>query len=70
MTDPTQEEESLSAGVITVVVKDDELCSVLKPGGSPISEEDLLICIAKGIERGSLVTKLVNSAVEESNDEI
>ncbi|KAK9693207.1 3prime exoribonuclease family, domain 2 [Popillia japonica] len=69
LTDPTHEEESLCSGIITIVVKDSELCSVLKPGGSTVAEEDLLMCIAKGIERGSLVSKLVNNAVQESNDE-
>lgn len=59
----------MSSGIITVVVRGDEICSVLKPGGSAVSEEDLLVCIAKSIERGSLVTKLISNAIEESNDE-
>lgn len=69
LTDPTYEEESLCAGIVTIVVKDEEICSVLKPGGSPVSEEDLLTCISKSIERGNLIAKLVNNAIQDSTDE-
>lgn len=69
MTDPTQEEENLSSGLITVVVKDDELCSILKPGGSPIPDDDLSTCIKIAKKRASLLNKLIETALIESNDE-
>ncbi|XP_022920170.1 exosome complex component RRP43-like [Onthophagus taurus] len=70
LTDPTHEEENVSTGIITIVIKNEELCSVIKPGGSPISEEDMLSCVAKAIGRGTLITKLIDNAVQETNDEI
>lgn len=69
LTDPTQEEENLCAGIITVVVKDDELCSVLKPGGIPVPDDELSKCIKIAKNRASLLNKLVETALIESNDE-
>lgn len=50
-------------------MKDDELCSVLKPGGSPINDDILLDCIKVSKDRGKLLNKLIETALEESNDE-
>ncbi|XP_017777170.1 PREDICTED: exosome complex component RRP43-like [Nicrophorus vespilloides] len=70
MIDPTAEEENLCTGVVTIVIKDDELCSVLKPGGSPITEEKLVDCIKQSMERAKLLGKLIDTATQETNDEI
>lgn len=69
LTDPTQEEENLCSGIVTVVVKGDELCSVLKPGGSPLTEAKLLECVKTSKKRGVLLNKLVDTALQESTDE-
>lgn len=50
--------------------KENELSPVLKPSSSSISEEDSLICIGKGVESGTLIRKLVNSTLEEPNEEV
>jgi len=68
ITDPTCEEEDLSSGLITIVVKNGELCSVHKPGGNPISEEKLMGCIQETIKHAKLLTTLINTAVTEGNE--
>ena len=64
MTDPTDEEESLSSGVVTVVVQGGALCSVHKPGGSPLTESQLQECIGGAVKRAEYINKLVNTALE------
>jgi len=64
LTDPTDEEESLSSGVVTVVVQGDVLCSVHKPGGSPLTESQLQDCISGAMNRAEYINKLVNTALE------
>ena len=64
--DPTQDEENLCAGVITVVVNKGKLCSVLKPGGTPIKDDDLSTCIKQAITREDLLMKLIESALQEN----
>ncbi|KAF5302008.1 hypothetical protein FQR65_LT08673 [Abscondita terminalis] len=68
ITDPTAEEEDLSSGLITIVVKDKELCSVHKPGGNSINEEKLLDCIQETIKHADLLDALINTAITEQND--
>ncbi|KAF7284852.1 hypothetical protein GWI33_021495 [Rhynchophorus ferrugineus] len=41
LSDPSSEEENLSAGTLTVVTSDEELCYMHKPGGSPLNEEQI-----------------------------
>lgn len=62
--DPTNEEESLSSGVVTVVVQGDMLCSVHKPGGSPLTESQLQECISGALNRAEYINKLVNTALK------
>ncbi|KAF2894241.1 hypothetical protein ILUMI_11934, partial [Ignelater luminosus] len=68
ITDPTHEEEDLSSGLITIVVKDDNLCSVHKPGGNPISEEKLYECIQETIKHAELLRTLIDTAATGEND--
>ncbi|KAH1019820.1 hypothetical protein HUJ04_009582 [Dendroctonus ponderosae] len=67
LTDPTVEEENLSSGSVTVVINGDELCSVHKPGGSILSEDQLLDCIGKSQARAKSLQELINSAVNAAN---
>lgn len=67
--DPTAEEESLCQGIITVVTKNDKICSILKPGGATIAEPNLLDCVKMSTARSKLLTKLMETASEESKDE-
>jgi len=64
LTDPTNEEESLSSGIVTVVVQGDALCSVHKPGGSALTESQLQECISGAMNRAGYINKLVNTALE------
>jgi exosome complex RNA-binding protein Rrp42 (RNase PH superfamily) len=64
LTDPTNEEESLSSGVMTIVVQGDELCSVHKPGGSPVAASQLQDCISGAMKRAEYINKLVTAALE------
>lgn len=64
LADPTIEEENLCTGIITVVIKDDEICCVHKPGGTSLSDEDFFSCIEKSKSRVVPIKKLINTAVE------
>ncbi|PNF17952.1 Exosome complex component RRP43 [Cryptotermes secundus] len=64
LTDPTNEEESLSSGVMTIVVQGGQLCSVHKPGGSPLTESQLQECINGAMKRAEYINKLVNMTLE------
>lgn len=66
LADPTADEESLCTGILTIVVKDDELCCVHKPGGSPFTEEALSECIEKSKGRVTHIKQLIESAVQNS----
>ncbi|XP_069680296.1 exosome complex component RRP43-like isoform X2 [Periplaneta americana] len=63
LTDPTNEEESLSSGIVTIVVQGDKLCSVHKPGGSPLTEMQLQGCISGASKRAEYINKLVDTAL-------
>ncbi|CAG9761878.1 unnamed protein product [Ceutorhynchus assimilis] len=67
LADPVIEEENLCTGVLTIVVSGDELCCVHKPGGSPLSEEELMDCIEKSKKRAKSIKKLIDKAVREEN---
>jgi len=69
MIDPTAEEEQLCTGAITIVIKNEELCSVLKPGGTPISDEKLSACIKQSVDKAKLLNTLMEYAVQKTNDE-
>lgn len=65
--DPTDDEESLATGVITVVVTSEgKLCSVYKPGGCPLAPEVLVEqCTNEARKRAKCVKKLLNAALQE-----
>ncbi|KAL3267488.1 hypothetical protein HHI36_011611 [Cryptolaemus montrouzieri] len=65
--DPTDEEESLCSSTFNIVVREDQLSSVHKPGGAPISDEKLFECIKVSKERASTICKLIETAIHENN---
>lgn len=67
LADPTVEEENLSSGSVTVVINGEELCSVHKPGGSILSEEQLMDCIEKSQTRAKSLQELINTGVNVAN---
>ncbi|KXJ26502.1 exosome complex component RRP43 [Exaiptasia diaphana] len=61
--DPTDEEEKISTGTVTVVVtKDEKLISVHKPGCSPMSNDKLQECFKQAIVRAREVHNLIETA--------
>ncbi|CAG9855645.1 unnamed protein product [Phyllotreta striolata] len=62
--DPTLEEETLCSGVFTIVLKDDELCCVHKPGGSPLAPEELVKCIDESKLRTPLISSLIATTLK------
>ncbi|XP_047003278.1 exosome complex component RRP43-like isoform X2 [Schistocerca americana] len=61
--DPTNEEESMASGVLSIVIQGDQLSSVHKPGGTPLLEMQLQNCISAAKERSQLVNNLICAAV-------
>uniref|UniRef100_A0A8C4UVV5 Ribosomal RNA-processing protein 43 n=1 Tax=Falco tinnunculus TaxID=100819 RepID=A0A8C4UVV5_FALTI len=63
--DPTAEEEDLASGTVTVVTDEEgRLCSVHKPGGSPLTGDKLQDCITRAITRHKEVKKLIDKVIK------
>lgn len=65
LADPTVEEENLCTGVVTIVVKDDELCCVHKPGGSPLAEDQMVVCIERSKNRSKSMKELIKTSLKQ-----
>ncbi|KAG9491958.1 hypothetical protein GDO78_000457 [Eleutherodactylus coqui] len=62
--DPTDEEESLATGLLTVVTDEDgKLCTIRKPGGSSLSAERLQECISRAVSRHKEVQALLDEVL-------
>lgn len=62
--DPTDEEESLATGILTVVTDEDgKLCTIRKPGGSSLSAEKLQECISRAVSRQKEVQALLDEVL-------
>jgi len=60
--DPTLEEENLQSSSVTIVyTSQGKICSILKPGGSPLSIENMKICLEHAKKRAVEVTKLIEA---------
>lgn len=66
LADPCAEEESLSLGLLTVVVAGDELCSIHKPGGAVLSDIQIQKCISEAKARAKWVNNVITSALQQS----
>jgi len=63
--DPTNEEEELSRGSVTVVTHEDgTLCLLEKPGGIGLSDTKLQDCIARARTRSKEVCSLIETTVQ------
>jgi exosome complex component RRP43 len=62
--DPNAEEENLSSTIITVAVCESELCYVHKPGGCPLSPEQIEKCLSETIAREKCVVKLIDGVLK------
>eukprot|EP00105_Crassostrea_gigas_P011121 XP_011426662.1 PREDICTED: exosome complex component RRP43 [Crassostrea gigas] len=61
--DPTAEEENLATGQLTIVTTDDKLCMVHKPGGTPLTDQQLCLCIKQAFERTKEVLRLIDDTI-------
>ncbi|XP_028839146.1 exosome complex component RRP43 [Denticeps clupeoides] len=63
--DPTAEEESLSTGLMTVVMDEEgRMCCLHKPGGTALSGEKLQDCVSRAVARHTEVRKLIDKVLE------
>ncbi|XP_075448201.1 exosome complex component RRP43 isoform X1 [Ascaphus truei] len=70
LVDPTGEEESLTTGLLTIVMDEDErLCAIRKPGGSALSAEKLQDCISRATTRHKEVKNLLDKVLESVTSE-
>lgn len=61
--DPTDEEENLVTGIVTVVLTDDDkIAAVHKPGGSPLADDKLQECFKVALIRSKEVRDLTKTA--------
>ncbi|XP_033631740.1 exosome complex component RRP43-like [Asterias rubens] len=64
LADPTNEEECIATGMVTVVVTEDgNLQALHKPGGSPLSVDQLQDCITRSQTRSKEVLNLIHNTV-------
>ncbi|XP_075707850.1 exosome complex component RRP43 [Rhinoderma darwinii] len=64
LADPTDEEESLATGLMTIVTDEDgKLCTIRKPGGSALSAEKLQDCISRAVSRHKEVQALLDEVL-------
>ncbi|KAJ8922784.1 hypothetical protein NQ315_007819 [Exocentrus adspersus] len=68
LVDPTVDEENLCSGILTIVLRGDEICSLHKPGGSPLTDEDLSSCIEKCKQRATSIKDLIKTVVKDYNN--
>lgn len=66
ITDPNTEEEALSSSLVTVAVQNSEMCCIFKPGGSPLSAQQMERCIQLAIEREKSVKSLIDAVVQKA----
>ncbi|XP_033105988.1 exosome complex component RRP43-like [Anneissia japonica] len=63
--DPTVEEEDLATGVVTIALNENNnLCCLHKPGGSPLTENQLQDCINRAKVRTVEVRKLITTTAD------
>ncbi|XP_064609380.1 exosome complex component RRP43-like [Liolophura sinensis] len=61
--DPTNEEESLTYGVLSIVTVGNKLCAVHKPGGHPLPEDKIEQCIDRAFLRCQEISQLIEDTV-------
>ncbi|XP_072260105.1 exosome complex component RRP43 [Pyxicephalus adspersus] len=61
LVDPTNDEEILATGLMTIVIDEDgTLCTIKKSGGSALSAQELQDCISRAITRHKEVQNLLD----------
>jgi len=67
--DPTNEEECLASGIVTIVsLEDEKLCGIYKPGGHSLDDVSFQECIAHVHNQARQVRTLINEALQAKPD--
>ncbi|XP_060822604.1 exosome complex component RRP43-like [Bombus pascuorum] len=61
--DPTDDEESLCLGRLTIVMNEEKICCIHKPGGIPISQDLFSKSLSKCKKRAELIRSLIDAAI-------
>lgn len=64
--DPSSDEENISEGTVTIVCEEDKVYSVHKPGGIPITDEQIQQCLKNGLERSKCLKDLITTVCSTS----
>lgn len=62
--DPDADEEELATALVTIAMRDDQLCLVNKPGGQSISDIQFNDCLKLALNRQKSICKLITSILE------
>ncbi|KAK7097966.1 exosome complex component RRP43-like [Littorina saxatilis] len=62
LVDPTRQEEELSTGLVTVVTDGKNICSLEKPGGSPLKDQQMRLCIERAFQRHTEACNLITQS--------
>lgn len=64
--DPDAEEEELATSLITIATCNGEMCLVLKPGGTSISDQQFHACLKLALSREKTICQLISSILKEN----
>ncbi|XP_026466146.1 exosome complex component RRP43-like [Ctenocephalides felis] len=67
LADPTEEEESLSTAMLTIVTTGEMISLMHKPGGTPINQELVSICTSESKKRAVFINKASEKALQSVN---
>lgn len=67
--DPTDDEESLCLGRLTIVMNEEKICCIHKPGGIPISQDLFSKSLSKCKKRAELIRSLIDAAISTIKQE-
>ncbi|KAI8799166.1 exosome complex component RRP43 isoform X1 [Biomphalaria glabrata] len=65
LVDPTSEEEDLATGALTIITEGDNLCSIYKPGGTPLTDTQMKTCIDRAFLRGREAERLIEELIDK-----
>lgn len=70
ITDPTAEEENLSSSIVNIAASKGDICFIRKPGGTPLSEEQMEKLFKQALNRETHLLKLINDCFSQQNQTI
>lgn len=70
ITDPTAEEENLSSSIVNIAASKGDICFVRKPGGTPLSEEQMEKLFKQALDRETELLKILNDCFSQETHTI